>query len=298
VRVSRNTTAAVRIATVDRSEPREIEEWARDHDLPYFDEPHPLSRFPHRVRARGADRHEDIQVLTDNYRGSHAASRATSGLHLLWRGGRKGGALRSARGGGLRMKSSGRPRDCATASPGQSRSVMASGFTLRQAAVPGARAGALGRLHGRQYLRVRPHRPRPEHPRLSGASSSAGYCPAITPGALRRGRMFHVQYKPFYEAIGEPNNRNRKPSVTWAVRRAAHAPGCRPCATRSTPGFGTERDKVNYFADIAEQRPAEARGIPTSRSARAKRRPRGSFPTSSPSVPLAMGHADTCSSTW
>ena len=41
---------------------------------------------------------------------------------------------------------------------------------------------------------------------------SRGYATAITPGALHRGRLFHVQYKPLYEAIGEPNNRNRKPA--------------------------------------------------------------------------------------
>ena len=30
-----------------------------------------------------------------------------------------------------------------------------------------------------------------------------GYATVITPGALHRGRLFHVQYKPLYEAIGE-----------------------------------------------------------------------------------------------
>ena len=39
---------------------------------------------------------------------------------------------------------------------------------------------------------------------------NGGYATAITPGALHRGRLFHVQYKPLYEAIGEPNNRHRK----------------------------------------------------------------------------------------
>jgi hypothetical protein len=39
---------------------------------------------------------------------------------------------------------------------------------------------------------------------------NAGYATPITPGALHRGRLFHVHYKPLYEAIGEPNNRHRK----------------------------------------------------------------------------------------
>src|SRR6185436_8225593 len=37
-----------------------------------------------------------------------------------------------------------------------------------------------------------------------------GYATRITPGALHRGRLYHIQYKPLYEAIGEPNNRHRK----------------------------------------------------------------------------------------
>src|SRR6186713_3314532 len=40
-----------------------------------------------------------------------------------------------------------------------------------------------------------------------------GYVTVITPGALHRGRLFHLQYKPLYEAIGEPNNRNRRPAT-------------------------------------------------------------------------------------
>ena len=46
-----------------------------------------------------------------------------------------------------------------------------------------------------------------------------GYATAITPGALHRGRLFHVQYKPLYEAIGEPNNRHRKPTELSALNR-------------------------------------------------------------------------------
>lgn len=30
-----------------------------------------------------------------------------------------------------------------------------------------------------------------------------GYVTVITPGALHRGRLFHLQYKPLYAAIGE-----------------------------------------------------------------------------------------------
>ena len=37
------------------------------------------------------------------------------------------------------------------------------------------------------------------------------YATAITPGRLHQGRLFHVHYKPLYEAIGEANNRHRRP---------------------------------------------------------------------------------------
>ena len=39
------------------------------------------------------------------------------------------------------------------------------------------------------------------------------YVTVITPGALHRGRLFHVHFKPLYEAIGEANNRNRRPAT-------------------------------------------------------------------------------------
>jgi len=39
-----------------------------------------------------------------------------------------------------------------------------------------------------------------------------GFAKAITPGAVHRGRLYHVQYKPLYQAIGDPDTRNRKPA--------------------------------------------------------------------------------------
>jgi hypothetical protein len=37
-----------------------------------------------------------------------------------------------------------------------------------------------------------------------------GFARAIEPGPVRRGRLYHVHYKPLYEAIGQPDNRNRR----------------------------------------------------------------------------------------
>jgi hypothetical protein len=72
-------------------EPREIEEWARDHDLPFFDDHVHFPDFRIEYELEGRDRHEDIEVLTDNYRGSHAASRAQAGFTCYGGGGRSGG---------------------------------------------------------------------------------------------------------------------------------------------------------------------------------------------------------------
>lgn len=73
-----------------------------------------------------------------------------------------------------------------------------------------------------------------------------GYATTITPGALHRGRLFHVQYKPLYEAIGEPNNRNRKPaSLGRFVERLMLLDAV--LADRHYMWLGTERDKMQYF---------------------------------------------------
>ena len=37
-----------------------------------------------------------------------------------------------------------------------------------------------------------------------------GFARAIEPGPARRGRLYHVHHKPLYEAIGNPDDRNRR----------------------------------------------------------------------------------------
>jgi hypothetical protein len=87
----------------DRTE-GEIRAWALEHDLPYFDDE---VHFPDlRVEYQEADGrwdHDDIEVMTEHYRGAHAASVARSGFSCyggssLRIGGRGGGS----RGGGGR----------------------------------------------------------------------------------------------------------------------------------------------------------------------------------------------------
>ena len=73
-----------------------------------------------------------------------------------------------------------------------------------------------------------------------------GYATVITPGALHRGRLFHVQYKPLYEAIGEPNNRHRKPaSLGRMVERLMLLDAV--LASTGYTWLGTEQDKLAYF---------------------------------------------------
>ena len=58
----------------------EIEDWAREHDLPYFDDRVHLPDFRVEYDLDGRDRHEDVEVLTAHYRGAHAASRTQAGF--------------------------------------------------------------------------------------------------------------------------------------------------------------------------------------------------------------------------
>jgi hypothetical protein len=63
--------------------PEEIQEWARDHGLPYFDG---HVHFPD-VRIEYQDvngdvRWEDVEVTTEHYRGAHGAAAARSGFSI------------------------------------------------------------------------------------------------------------------------------------------------------------------------------------------------------------------------
>ena len=69
---------------------RDIEEWAREHDLPYFDDSVHFPDFRIEYELRGHDEHEDVEVVTENYRGAHAASVARSGFRCYGRGGGSG----------------------------------------------------------------------------------------------------------------------------------------------------------------------------------------------------------------
>jgi hypothetical protein len=78
----------------DRNE-GEIRDWAREHDLPYFDEQVHFPDYRIEYEIDGRERHEDVELFTPHYRGAHAASRAKTGfrIHVV---GSRGGGGRSA----------------------------------------------------------------------------------------------------------------------------------------------------------------------------------------------------------
>ena len=85
----------------------EIEQWAREHDLPYFDEqvhfPDLRIEYEERDGRRGR---EDVEVVTLHYRGGHRAAASRSGFSCYSGfsariSGRRGGGRGGGRSGGL-----------------------------------------------------------------------------------------------------------------------------------------------------------------------------------------------------
>ena len=74
----------------DRNED-EIRDWARAHDLPYFDGQVHFPDYRVEYEVDGRERHEDIELFTPHYRGAHAASRARTGFRIYVVGSRGGG---------------------------------------------------------------------------------------------------------------------------------------------------------------------------------------------------------------
>jgi hypothetical protein len=72
-------------------EPAEIEEWAREHDLPCFDGSVQFPDFRIEYELDHVEQHRDVEIMTANYRGAHAASRARSGFTCVGGGSRRGG---------------------------------------------------------------------------------------------------------------------------------------------------------------------------------------------------------------
>jgi DNA-binding MarR family transcriptional regulator len=60
--------------------PEEIRDWAYEHDLPYFDDEVHIPDLRIEYELDGRLDHVDVEVITQHYRGAHAASVARSGF--------------------------------------------------------------------------------------------------------------------------------------------------------------------------------------------------------------------------
>jgi len=70
----------------DRDE-HEIERWAHEHDLPCFDDQVHFPDFRIEYELHGREEHEDVEIVTEHYRGAHATSVAKAGFRCYGRGG-------------------------------------------------------------------------------------------------------------------------------------------------------------------------------------------------------------------
>src|SRR5262245_32239539 len=73
----------------------EIRDWARDHELPYFDDQVHFPDYRIEYEIDGRELHQDVELFTPHYRGAHAASRGKTGFRIYFvasrgRGGRSG----------------------------------------------------------------------------------------------------------------------------------------------------------------------------------------------------------------
>jgi hypothetical protein len=73
----------------------EIRDWAREHDLPYFDDQVHFPDYRIEYEVDGRELHQDVELFTPHYRGAHAASRGKTGFRIYvvasrGRGGRSG----------------------------------------------------------------------------------------------------------------------------------------------------------------------------------------------------------------
>jgi hypothetical protein len=74
----------------DRDE-REIHDWAREHDLPYFDGQIHFPDYRIEYEVDGREHHQDVELFTEHYRGAHAAGHARTGFRIYVVGSRGGG---------------------------------------------------------------------------------------------------------------------------------------------------------------------------------------------------------------
>jgi hypothetical protein len=79
----------------------EIRDWAREHDLPYFDDQVHFPDYRIEYEVDGRELHQDVELFTPHYRGAHAASRARTGFRIYVVASRGGGGRSGPRPRGM-----------------------------------------------------------------------------------------------------------------------------------------------------------------------------------------------------
>lgn len=85
--------------------------------------------------------------------------------------------------------------------------------------------------------------------RLTGS----GLAREVRPGALHRGRLYHVRHKRLYAAIGQADNRNRRPAPIGALASRLMLLDL-VLDDPSRVWLGTSREKRLYFTEVDTQR--------------------------------------------
>ena len=70
----------------DRTD-RERQKWAHDHELPFREDKVQFPDFRIEYELDGRDRHEDVEVVTDHYRGGHLSAKSSAGFTCVRGGG-------------------------------------------------------------------------------------------------------------------------------------------------------------------------------------------------------------------
>jgi hypothetical protein len=152
----------------------------------------------------------------------------------------------------------------------QIRAVAKLGFTERQAGFLVTVLVHAGVCVGRQYcVYARIVRGQKVHDFFSTLVAKKFATPYTS--AHRGARLYHVQGKRLYSAVGEPDNRNRRPAtLARAIERLMLLDAV--LADRGLRWLGTEREKVGYFQNATTLRPNELPhlgfGVPPEQTAR------------------------------
>ena len=78
-----------------------IRDWARDHDLPYFEDQVHFPDYRIEYELDGRELHQDVELFTPHYRGAHAASHAQTGFRIYVVASRGGGGRSGPRPRGM-----------------------------------------------------------------------------------------------------------------------------------------------------------------------------------------------------